>query len=248
MKLAAQLYTVRHLTGTREGFEDCLRRVAEIGYAGVQLSAVGCMNGDDPEVSASEARTMLDRHGLVCCATHRPWDRLRNDPDAETEFHGALGCSVAGLGYPPKPFEELLPEIETVARDLSARGLTFSYHNHELEFGRSNEGTFFDRLRRVPDLHFILDTYWVWVGGLDPARLLPDLNGRVSVVHLKDLLPVAREVRYAPVGEGNLDWNAILPACAAAGTQWLVVEQDETYGRDPFDCLESSFEYVSPRI
>lgn len=248
MKLAAQFYTVRHLTADRAGFEECLRRVAEIGYTGVQLSAVGCMNGETPEVSAIDAREMLDRYGLVCCATHRPWDRLLNEPDAEAEFHRTLGCSVAGLGYPPKELEALLPEIETAARELTARGLTFAYHNHELEFGHVGGEPFIHRLRRIRDLHFILDTYWVWVGGFDPVRLLLALEGRVEVVHLKDLLPVGREVRFAPVGEGNLDWPAILPACREAGTEWLVVEQDETYGRDPFDCLRSSFEYVSRRI
>lgn len=248
MKLAAQFYTLRHLTNDRAGFAECLRRVAEIGYEGVQLSAVGCMNGDEPEVSVAEARAMLDAHGLVPCATHRPWDRLLNEPDAEAEFHRTLGCRVAGLGYPPKELAALVPEIETVAREMKARGLIFAYHNHELEFGRVDGEAFIHRLRRIPDLHFILDTYWVWVGGFDPIRLILALEGRVEVVHLKDLLPVGREVRFAPVGEGNLDWGAILAACREAGTEWLVVEQDETYGRDPFDCLASSFAYVGERI
>lgn len=248
MKLGAQFYTLRHLTGDRASFEECLRRVAEIGYPGVQLSAVGCMNGDDPEVSAHDARRLLDKHGLECCATHRPWDRLLNHPDAEAEFHRILGCKVAGLGYPPEDLAVLLPGLERVAAQMRARELTFAYHNHELEFGRVDGETFFHRLRRIPDLHFILDTYWVWVGGYDPVRLLLAIEGRVDVVHLKDLLPVGREVRFAPVGEGNLDWAAILPACREAGTEWLVVEQDETYGRDPFDCLASSFQYVSKRI
>jgi sugar phosphate isomerase/epimerase len=44
----------------------------------------------------------------------------------------------------------------------------------------------------------------------------------------------------AEVGEGNLNWGAILPACKAAGVEWYIVEQDETYGGDPFDCLGTS--------
>lgn len=250
MKLGAQFYTLRHLTGDRAGFEECLRRVAEIGYSGVQLSAVGCMGGETPEVTAEAARELLDRHGLVCCATHRPWDRLRDHGDAEAGFHRALGCELVGLGFPPDPsdLDSLIPQVEILAREMRARGLRFAYHNHELEFANAGGETYFERLMAVPDLHFILDTYWVWVGGIDPARLLPALEGRVEAVHLKDLLPVGREVRFAPVGEGNLDWDAILPACAEAGTEWLVVEQDETYGRDPFDCLASSFAYVASRI
>ena len=48
----------------------------------------------------------------------------------------------------------------------------------------------------------------------------------------------------APVGEGNLDWDGIIPACVAAGVEWYAVEQDD-YLSDPFDCLRSSYEYLA---
>jgi hypothetical protein len=35
----------------------------------------------------------------------------------------------------------------------------------------------------------------------------------------------------------------LLPALAAAGTEWIAVEQD-TCSRDPFDSLKSSFEFL----
>jgi sugar phosphate isomerase/epimerase len=43
----------------------------------------------------------------------------------------------------------------------------------------------------------------------------------------------------AEVGEGNLNWPAILDACRAAGVRWYIVEQD-TCQRDPFDSLAIS--------
>jgi sugar phosphate isomerase/epimerase len=43
----------------------------------------------------------------------------------------------------------------------------------------------------------------------------------------------------AEVGEGNLNWPAILAACKSAGVEHLLVEQDICY-RDPFDSLELS--------
>jgi sugar phosphate isomerase/epimerase len=42
------------------------------------------------------------------------------------------------------------------------------------------------------------------------------------------------------VGEGNLDWPAILDAAREAGTEWYLVEQD-TCQRDPFESLAISF-------
>jgi sugar phosphate isomerase/epimerase len=48
------------------------------------------------------------------------------------------------------------------------------------------------------------------------------------------------KVVQTEVGEGNLDWPEILSACADAGTEWLVVEQDEST-RDPLESLALSF-------
>src|SRR5688572_30489471 len=98
MRLAAQMYTLRDVTTTAVGLEDALAMLHGIGYEGVQLSAVGCMNGDAPEVDAARAREMLDAHGLVCCATHRPMTRLIENLDEEIAFHRTLGCDYVAIG------------------------------------------------------------------------------------------------------------------------------------------------------
>jgi sugar phosphate isomerase/epimerase len=43
----------------------------------------------------------------------------------------------------------------------------------------------------------------------------------------------------AEVGEGNLNWPAILEACRQAGVEWYIVEQD-TCQRDPLESLRIS--------
>ena len=48
-----------------------------------------------------------------------------------------------------------------------------------------------------------------------------------------------REQLMAEVGEGNLNWPAILDACKATGAEWYIVEQD-TCQRDPFESLAIS--------
>jgi len=44
------------------------------------------------------------------------------------------------------------------------------------------------------------------------------------------------------VGEGNLDFPSIVPAAVAAGAQYLLVEQDELYGRTVWDALQTSYD------
>lgn len=47
-------------------------------------------------------------------------------------------------------------------------------------------------------------------------------------------------VQFAEVGEGTLDWTAIIEQALASGPEYLLVEQDDTYGRDPFESLAIS--------
>ena len=49
---------------------------------------------------------------------------------------------------------------------------------------------------------------------------------------------------YAPVGSGLLDFGAIISTCEKLGVEYALVEQDDCYGRDPFDCLKESYDYL----
>ncbi|MBS3764657.1 MAG: sugar phosphate isomerase/epimerase, partial [Planctomycetes bacterium] len=50
-----------------------------------------------------------------------------------------------------------------------------------------------------------------------------------------------REVRFAEIGEGNLNWDGIIEASEEGGVVYAMVEQDNCYGRDPFESLEISY-------
>jgi len=256
--IAVQMYTLRDFTQTRAGLKDSLAKVSAIGYRAVQLSAVGAMNGEHPEVSAQEARAMLDDHGLRCVATHRGWDDLTGRTDAEIAFHQTLGCDYVAIGGLPGSYRgqgadgyrRFVEDAGPVIARLKAAGIRFGYHNHDFEFQRLEPGrTHFDILIDAePDLTLEIDVYWAAHAGVNPIRLFERCGGRVPVIHVKDkeVVPGDGPV-MAAVGEGNLDWAGILPACAAAGVEVYAVEQD-ICRRDPFDCLRSSYEFLSNRF
>ena len=51
---------------------------------------------------------------------------------------------------------------------------------------------------------------------------------------------------FRPVGYGEQDFAAILAACEEAGSQWVVVEQDETSGGNTrLESVKLSREYLS---
>ena len=147
-QLAAQMYTIRDYTKTAKDLAQSLQKLRAIGYQAVQLSAIGAMDSDAPEVSAQEARAMLDDNGLRCVATHRSWDALVNRADEEIAFHRTLGCDYTAIGSLPGRYREqgadgyrkfVQDAIPVIAR-LKAEGLRWGYHNHDFEFIRSGAG------------------------------------------------------------------------------------------------------------
>ena len=88
---------------------------------------------------------------------------------------------------------------------------------------------------------FEIDTYWVQCGGADPIQWINKVEGRMQVVHFKDMV-VNSEAKsiMAEVGEGNLNWKGIIEACEKTGVEWCPVEQDFCQ-RDPFESLAISF-------
>jgi sugar phosphate isomerase/epimerase len=53
-----------------------------------------------------------------------------------------------------------------------------------------------------------------------------------------------REQRFAPVGDGNLEWAEILGAAERCGVEWYLVEQDSFYGADEFAQVERSCTFL----
>jgi sugar phosphate isomerase/epimerase len=54
----------------------------------------------------------------------------------------------------------------------------------------------------------------------------------------------AKIVQFAEVGQGNLDFAGVVEAGIDAGAEYLLIEQDDQYGRDIFDCLAESREHL----
>ena len=252
-KLAVQLYTLRDFTKTEADFAESLKKIAKIGYKAVQLSAVHCMN--DGSVSAAHARHLLHDNGLRCVATHRNWTDLVDSTEHEIEFHKIVGSGYVAIGGLPKEYESagrdgylrFLDDSAPVIAALKSAGIRFGYHNHSHEFRREGGDRLYDLFveRGGPDFLLEVDTYWVWHAGVAPIDLFPRIHGRAPVIHHKDKEVVAGEGPViAAVGEGNMPWHRILPACEEAGVEWHCVEQD-TCRRDPFDCLASSFRFLA---
>ena len=95
---------------------------------------------------------------------------------------------------------------------------------------------------------FTLDLYWIKEAGLDPVTMLNELKGRTPVVHFKDMRVMEDGThRYAPIGTGILDWDPIIKTCLDNGVEYAMVEQDNCYEDDPFECLKKSYDFLASK-
>jgi len=243
MKLGAQLYTVRDYTKNLDDFAETLKKVAEIGYTTVQVSGT-C------DFEADWLKEQLNKNGLQCVVTHNSADRILNDTDKLIAEHKILECQNIGIGWyniKEAGIDDFVEKFRPVARRMKDQNMRFMFHNHDMEFEKLGEDIVLEQLANLfsaEELEFILDTYWVQAGGGDPAWWIRHLTNRVTCVHFKDM---SYGRKMAVVGEGNMNFDEIIKACYDAKVQYILVEQDDCNGEDPFDCLRRSYEYLKTK-
>ena len=200
----------------------------------------------------------------------RPGDSLRDDFDKIVDDAKKLDSNLLRIGMLPFPAMKSIDAVIDFAKEangyaerLQEHGISLYYHNHHIEFAKFDGKYMLDIIAdNSPAMGMEIDVHWVQRGGLDPVRTLEKYAGRTAMVHLKDyrigalpesafglletgdIMGFMREfkdvVQFAEVGEGNLDFASIIPAAQAAGAQYLLVEQDELYGRTVWEALQTS--------
>ncbi len=245
-QIAAQLYTLRDYLKTPEDIAKTMKRVKEIGYDAVQVSGMG-------PIEESELIKILDGEGLVCCATHEPGVQVVEEVEKVIERLNKLGCKYTAYPYPhevPTSEEEavaLAKKLNASAEKMAAAGQILTYHNHAIEFNKFNNRTMLDIFYdEAPALQSEIDTFWVQRGGANPTTWVNKMKGRLPLLHLKEMCAIGNDSKMCHIGGGNLEWNSILSAAEAGGTEWFIVEQDTDWiDNDPFKALQLSSEFLN---
>lgn len=239
-QLALQLYTLR--SHTKADMLGALRQVAAAGYRNVELSGYG-------DAAPQTIRAALDALGVRAVSAHTPLHQhLRNPEQLLDELH-TLGCEYAVVPSGGVERRQSVDAARRFAEELNrigarchTAGLRLGYHNHAFEFEPLETTSFWDVLVAETDPALValeLDVAWAHVGGHDPAELLRRLDGRAALIHAKDHQGGASFVD-TPVGDGVLDWPAILAAADETGVRYYIVEQD--HPRDPLPDVRRSYE------
>ncbi|MCU1330383.1 MAG: Xylose isomerase domain protein barrel [Bryobacterales bacterium] len=259
--LGVQLYTVR---GTlMKDSERIIKAIADIGYK--EIEGAG-------RTDLITLLPLIRQHGMKAVSCHVEVPLLTGDWEIyglkKVELAEAIdSVKKAGVQYftmayiNPKArgdsdfYKKTADRMNVVGEACHKAGLQFAYHNHAFEFaGKAGErpiDIFKERLdKKLVALE--MDIFWVSVAGHDPVEMLKEWKGRVALLHLKDkgkdqpvqYTETVEKSAFKEVGNGSLDFAAILKAAPAAGVKHYFVEQDQTPG-DPLVSLKQSFDYLS---
>ncbi len=245
MKIGAQLFTLRDACTNLDDFSETLKRVADMGFQTVQVSGVCDF---EPEWLQGE----LKKNGLSCVLTHvRPAEHYYEKTEKVIADHKVFHCKYLGLGsfgfkneVELNKYPQFVSLYTPVTKALKEAGQYFMYHNHDHEFVRIQGKNILERMAEdfPPDeLGFTLDVCWAQTAGADPAQWIREFKGRIPCIHIKDRDQLCKLV---PLGEGNLNLPRILEKSFSSGVEYLLIEQDDCNGEDPFDCMKRSFDYL----
>lgn len=256
--LGLQLYTLRNQLS--QDTPGTLKAVADAGYYQVEHMRVV---GGEPVFSA--ARDV----GLKVTSAMMDWKTLvaPSEPNVPS-FGETLDLAVEQkldflvIPYVGKGHRETADQLKSLAQRANRAGaacrkagIQLCYHHHSFEFATLPTGeTGWDVFVKEfdPDLvKFEIDVFWATIGGLDPVKTIRGLKGRVAQLHLKDMLKgtptnhdegtVAKEA-FQEVGDGVVDWTAVLAAAQFAGAKQCHVEQDQS--PDPIASIGQSIRYL----
>lgn len=229
-EIALQMYTLRNVGSTEKQFATA----HEAGFKHVEI--VGTH-----DLSASELKSLLKKNALTVTSAHVQLSALENDYAQTVAFNKSVDnrtIIVPWIEPEDRPDSSqgwiaYARRLDAMGAKLRRDGLQLAYHNHNFEMKKYAGVTaleiILDNTSR-DNLKLEMDAAWVSRGGQDPVRFLKKYPGRIYAIHAKDNAAIGirdDEMNFTPLGEGLLDWPAILPAAKSSGVKWFIIEHDK---------------------
>jgi sugar phosphate isomerase/epimerase len=248
------LYTVRDDMATNA--KATLQAVADDGYK--YIEAAGYDNGKFYNMTPIEFKNLLKEIGLQPISTHQGSVTLDN-ADTMIADVKAAGFKYFVVPVPPMGLfkfdgatqtmgmtggaANLANILTTLGKKCKKAGIQLLYHNHDFEYKKDSDGIVpIDYLLENTDPNFVnfqMDLYWVTKAGADPIAYFKKYPGRFKIWHVKDM---DDQGRFAPVGNGHIDFVKILANKKLSGMKYYMVEQDRTFDMTPLEAIKISHE------
>lgn len=268
-KVGLQLYSVRDQM--EKDMEGTLKAVKEMGYDYVEFA--GYFGKSAEEIRAlldKYSLTCISVHQGLDFYEEGGQSAVEYIKTLGAKYSAIPWYQAEKLAGSPE-WEETKALFNRCGELLKKNGIQMLYHNHDFEFVKVDGKYKHDYLMQEIARDLLkpeFDTCWVRYAGEDPCKYLDMYAGDVDVLHLKDFTckklangpayalidaegnPIKaaskeeNEFRFRPVGQGMQDFPAILAAAEKAGTEYIIVEQDQTYELPSLEAVRQSREYL----
>lgn len=243
--ISIQMYTVRDLTKTREGFIKTIEEIAKIGYVGLEAS--------HGPLSPQEFKKLLDDNGLRLSST---WMEVTaatvNQAVEMAQMHGIkhfAGCWMDDKLNDRASTLACAAHFQKQAELLKPHGLEFVYHNHWHEFVKLEDGRYIwdVLLENAPDVRCEIDLYWASnFGAVDVPAVVRKYAKRAPLLHVKDG-PLIKNQPNTAVGKGKMHFQPCFDEVDDSTTQWLIVELDHYVkgNQNMMEAVRDSYQYLT---
>jgi inosose dehydratase len=254
-----------------------LAEMREVGLVATELGPDGFLPAEPTAMAEVLARHDLQAVGgftplLLHVPGHDPVPAVEEllRAYAATGSHVLVLSAVTGQdGYDERPdldepgWRTLLTNLDRLAALAAEHGVRAVLHPHVGTMVENGEDV--QRVLDGSSISLCLDTGHLLIGGTDPAELTRQAPHRIAHTHFKDVhatlagqvqsgrrsyTEAVREGMYRPLGQGDIDFGAIVGHLRAEGYDgWYVLEQDtilteEPRGDGPLADVHTSVEHL----
>lgn len=245
LKLGVQCYSVKN--ACLKDLGGTLKKIAEIGYKGVEM--FGCFWWD-----ADMLRKAAEEAGLSIIGWHVSYSTINERHlYATIAYAKALGMKYLTVAMLPEEmrrdqaaWRDSAAKLNHAAKILNQYGITLGVHNHIAEFAQLEGGlTGWDILMSETDRSIAgqLDNGNALEGGADALTYLKKYPERAYTWHMKPYS--LTDGPATMIGEDSIDWKATFDEIIAQGvSEWNIVEYCCTEKYDELEGIRRCYDAV----
>lgn len=271
-----QLQLGRLLTSEKKS-RMALEKVKTIGFGGIELN--GFMIRKNPFIvkiltsmsgmtikksDRLDWKKLLQETGLKVISLHEDLGTLEKNPRLVLDECHQLSTDLVVLtgnyrfAYSDeRKLKSYCARLNEIGKTLSQEGISFLYHNHNVETQRLDSGKLvFDEIMSLLDrryVNFELDTYWLSVSGMDVMKIMRELKDRIILHHICDNGKRRKGVDITPIvktgeiecGKGCLNLEDMILNDIRNHTRAVILEQHKNFvDGDVLKSASLSFDFI----
>ena len=261
-KMGYQLFSIRDQMAKDP--KSTLEYLKGLGYEDFEIYGFDADQGSYYGYTSKDFKQLLDDLGLTVSSGHynfSPYLDKSDDELAQFVDRCIEGAHTLNSKYITLPwiapeqrtidsYKILAGKMNAIGKQVTEAGLGFAYHNHGYEFEDQNGENGFDILVNETDPALVklqMDMYWVVRSSkYTPQELIRKQPKRYTMWHIKDMDKLSRD--YTELGNGSIDYEAILPDPKESGLEFYYIEQGGNYSENSLKSAASSAQYFRKRL